>query len=251
MVDQTMKAALLPATLIIKNFVSGEKHCNYEEYLLEFINKSPFFLEKSKGVSYVAPESESKGECDCNSTDYCIDFKLIASKTALQGRSIYSSGISTLNDGGIIMTGAPKVEKGSIQTTRIHAALRGYSVGDLLKLEASTSKKQGLENDIWELLGTLRTKKNLLLYFPYEFSFATNYEFLQGVEQIRQALQNDFHNALVYRKMHSDEHDTFFCFIYDGSVVFLEVRNAEFCVVDSLPLAESPLYIRLSDYSWT
>lgn len=250
MFDNTLKATLLPAPLIIKNFVKGEKHCNYEEYLLEFVNKSSYFLSKSQGASYIAPKSESKRECDCNSSHYELDFKLIASKTSLQGRSLYSSGITALNNGGIIMTGSSKVGKGSIQTTRIHAALRGYNFEQLCQLATNKIKKQGLENDIWELLDTLSTKKNLLLFFPYKFGFETSYDFDSGVEQIRQALQDDFKCTMEYRNFVSKDFDTYLCFIYDEHIVFLKEKNLDLCYMDAVQLSESPIYQKLLNYSW-
>ena len=250
MIDKTLKAKLLPASLVIKNFVEGEQHCNYEEYLLEFINKSSYFLEKSQNALYIVPESESNCECDCNSLLYKLDFKLIASKTALQGRSIFSSGITTLNNGGIIMTGSPKVGNGSMQTTRIHAALRSYSFEKLCELAKNKSKKQGLENDIYEFLDTLSTKKNLLLFFPYQFEFETDYAFDLGVEQIRQALQDDFKVAMKYRNFICENFDTYLCFIYDEKIVILEEKDSDFCYIDAVSLDESPIYQKLLNYSW-
>lgn len=43
MYDKSLRLTLLPAELIVKNFVKGEEKCNYECYLLELVNKSSFF----------------------------------------------------------------------------------------------------------------------------------------------------------------------------------------------------------------
>ena len=47
MKDLMMRA--LPASLVIKGFVSGAADCNYERYMLEFVNASGFFRSKSAG----------------------------------------------------------------------------------------------------------------------------------------------------------------------------------------------------------
>ena len=88
MYDKSLIAHLLPPEMIIKNYIHGDPDCNYEKYLLEFVNASDFFRVKSDGDIYQSPESEENGQCDCISTSYQFDFKLIASKTALQARSI-------------------------------------------------------------------------------------------------------------------------------------------------------------------
>lgn len=163
MYDKILIAHLLPSEMIIKNFIYGEPKCNYEKYLLEFINTSAFFLAKSGGDTYQSPEREESGQCDCISPNYQLDFKLIASKTVLHARSILSSSKTSIAK-GVIITGTPKVQKGSINATRIHAALREYDFEGLLKLRTIAIKQQGIKNDIIEFLETLETKKNLLLF---------------------------------------------------------------------------------------
>lgn len=105
MIDGNLREKILPPELTIKDFIKGEKQCNYEVYLLEFVNKSSFFRNKSNGENYIKPQSESNGECDCNSSIYELDFKLMASKTALQASSILSPQKSLLAD-EVWMTGA-------------------------------------------------------------------------------------------------------------------------------------------------
>ena len=97
MYDKSLIAHLLPSEMIIKNYIHGDPDCNYEKYLLEFVNASDFFRAKSDGDIYQSPESEENGQCDCISTSYQLDFKLIASKTALQARSILASKINIKN----------------------------------------------------------------------------------------------------------------------------------------------------------
>ena len=92
MMDLTMRAKLLPAPYIIKNFVGGEDNCNYEIYLLELLNSSAWFSAHYLG-GFTKPNSESHGECDAINQIYQIDFKLLASKTALQARSVLSDQV--------------------------------------------------------------------------------------------------------------------------------------------------------------
>lgn len=107
MYDKSLIAHLLPSEMIIKNYIHGDPDCNYEKYLLEFVNASDFFRAKSDGDIYQSPESEENGQCDCISTSYQLDFKLIASKTALQARSIlYPSKTEIVK--GVIVTSEPR-----------------------------------------------------------------------------------------------------------------------------------------------
>lgn len=250
MYDQSLTAHLLPSEMIIKNYVHGDPDCNYEKYLLEFVNASTFFTKKSGGNAYQSPESEEKGQCDCISSNYQLDFKLIASKTALQARSILCSSKAEIAK-GVIVTGAPKVKNGSIKVTRIHAALRGYDLESLRKLRENTTKKQGIENDIIELLETLETRKHLLLFFPYKFEFQTRYDFHDGIAQIGNALSNDFQCAMQYRVCEAGtDFDTYMAFICDNRIVFMVEDATRLSYIDSVNLNQSPVYMRLLNYSW-
>jgi len=247
MYDESLVAKLLPPELIIKNYIKGDISCNYEKYLLDYVNASVFFRKKSKGIVYVSPLSEEAGQCDCISESYQMDFKLIASKTSLQARSILCVR-KTLLAKGVIAIGPPSKENGKIQATRIYAALRDYDLHMLCELRHEAPKKQGVENDIFELLKTLETKKNLLLFFPYEFMFDNNHEFWEGLSQIINALSVDFQSSMQYRNFASNGWETYMAFVFSGNMVFLQEHENSLEYVDHVDLAKSTIYSNLLRY---
>ena len=244
---------LLPAPMIIKGFVPGDPYCCYEKYLLEFVNEMPFFRAKSGGDEFTTPDSESQGECDCVSNAYHTDFKLIASKTTLQARSIYSDRITPMEYKGIPVLGygAPKAKGMPMKGTRIHAALRRCNFEELFKLRKNVSRKQGVENDIKELLITLETKKNLLLFFPYSFKFECECEFDAAIEELIDTLSADFSIAMKYRKYIVPQYDTYFAFLYSGYIIFLEEMDGILRYIDKVNVAKSPVYMHLMEYNFT
>lgn len=248
MFDKTLAERRLPAPLVIKNFVQGELECNYEKYLLELVNKCSFFLSKSNGKGYEAPTSESNGECDCISEQYHLDFKLLASKTELQATSVLSDQIILFCDGCYLIT-KPKIEHRTFQITFLHKALRDYDFDRLCAVRLNSPKKQGIENDICDLLDTLETKKHLLLFYPYIFSFANDHSFEDGVSQIIHALSDDFEVAMQYRHEVASGRDTYLAFIYDGHLVFLQEKACRFNLIGAVELSQSPVYMKLSRYT--
>ncbi|HCU2761025.1 TPA: hypothetical protein OUL20_000874 [Clostridioides difficile] len=58
MISDEMRVDILHAVFINKNFIKDEENCNYEKYLLELVNKSIYFREKSNFAEYVPPKSE-------------------------------------------------------------------------------------------------------------------------------------------------------------------------------------------------
>lgn len=242
-----MRAIPLPAELIIKNFVINEQECNCEKYLLELLNKSRFFLSKSSGQEYTLPQSEFNGECDYNSDKYCFDLKLIGSQTLMEAKSTLSTGKVLLAPGVWAITSS-KV-KGKQKTTRIHVALRELRYVQLSQIRNKTKGVTKIEKDVRQFLKKLETKKNLLLFFPYHFRFDNDHAFEEGVAQIQEALNGDFCSAMEYRNSVRAEFDTYFAFLYDEYIVFMEEKDNLLFYVDSVKLNESPIYMKLASYA--
>lgn len=243
--DMTMRAKLLPAPLIIKNFVEGDSNCNYEKYLLELINTSTFFRSKSP-CGFNKPKSESNGECDALGDNYYLDFKLIASKTALQGRSILSYQISKVEEGVISCSGS-KCPKGKVQATRIYAALRGCSLSNLIEIRKEQTKHQGVENDICTFLKTLEYEKNLLIFFPYEFTFDTPLTFEEKIKSSLEGLNNDFETSFEYRGQCSPQYETFFVYLCDDNFVICNLEKCKLHYIEYVNTRFIPTYKNIVD----
>lgn len=249
--DSTLTVKLLPAHLICTNFIHGIGFCNYEKYLLEIVNASKYFRDKSKGKIYSAPIDEAHGECDCISDNYSLDFKLIASKTTLQARNLFSMEIYQVAE-GVTFYCPPKIEPSDskykpIETTRLYAALRLMNMEEL-KAKRHSKKRQGIDADLKFFLQTLETQKNILMFFPYEFFTETDNCFSIVTSNIVESLNNDFSVSLRYRKEFAPEYDTYFIFLYHGFFVFLKENKGELEILDKVKETESPTYLKLKSY---
>lgn len=242
-IDPTMKAKMLPAPLIIKGFVHGEDACNYELYLLELVNASRWFSVRYPN-GFQKPVSESNGECDAINKNYQLDFKLLASKTALQAKSIFDPQIYHQN--GVTFFCKSKAT-GSLQATRIFAAFRNLSLSDLIELRNFDNKKYGVENDIRTALRTFETKKNVLLFFPYKFTFEKAHLYDEAIKSITEVLNHDFGTALSFRKQYANGYDTFLTCIYEESFLIYCVCGGELRLCDSVATNDIKTFTRLLD----
>lgn len=251
--DKTLTAKLLPAALICKGFITGMEDCDYEIYLREVVNASIHFKSKSNGLVYTAPPDESHGEWDCISENYSLDFKLIASETAIRARNLFSGGIYQMAEGVTAYFG-PKIEADNpkhkpIQATRIFAALRSMDLAELKLMRNSEEKKQGIETDIKALLDTLETPKHILMFFPYEFFTGTDNDFSVVTSDIIEALTQDFSEAFKYRKEVAGQYEVFFTFIYEGHFVLAELCGNELKLVETINESSSPTYMKIKSYT--
>lgn len=250
---KTITAKLLPAALICKGFITGMADCDYEIFLREVVNASTHFKSKSNGLVYTAPSDESHGEWDCISENYSLDFKLIASETALRARNLFSSGIHKMAEGVTVYT-VPKITSSNpkykpIHATRIFAALRSLDLAALKMIRNSKEKTQGIETDIRALLETLETQKHILMFFPYEFFTETDNDFSTVVSDVIEALSEDFSEAFEYRKEVSPEFDAYFMFIYAGKFVIMELCENELKLIDTVAETSSPTYMKLKGFT--
>lgn len=251
--DNTLTAKLLPAPLICKGFISGMDDCDYELYLREVVNASTYLKGRSNGEVYTAPPDESHGEWDCISERYSLDFKLIASETALRARNLFSSGIHKMAEGVTVYT-VPKITSDNprykpIRATRIFAALRSMDIADLKQTRNSKQKAQGIETDIKALLETLETQKHILMFFPYEFFTETDNDFPTVVSEVTEVLSQDFSEAFKYRKEVAPEFDAYFVFIYAGQFVIMELCENALKLIDTVTETSSPTYMKIKDYT--
>lgn len=251
--DNTLTAKLLSAPLVCKGFISGMDDCDYEIYLREVVNASEYFKRMSNGAVYTAPPEEAHGEWDCISADYSLDFKLIASETALRARNLFSSGIHKMAEGVTVYT-VPKITSNNpkykpIRATRIYAALRSLDLATLKTIRNTKEKTQGIETDIRALLETLETQKHILMFFPYEFFTETDNDFPAVVSEVIEVLSQDFSEAFKYRKEVAPEFDAYFVFIYAGQFVIMELCENTLKLIDTVTETSSPTYMKIKDYT--
>lgn len=247
MIEEKLTEKLLPAAFICKGFIKGMQDCNYEMYLREVVNSSKYFIEKSKGKTYDAPADESHGEWDCISDSYSIDFKLLVSKTAMQGRNLFSNGITELLL-GVTSYGEPKVKTDNskykpIQAVRIHVALRHKSLEELKKIREKSSNISKVESEIISLLNIFKIKKNILLFFPYDLPIGKKGD----IEDVVFLIEKDFKNALNYRSEEVPDYETYFVFVSDGNFILSTWDGNRLNYIESIKEENSPIYMKIKD----
>jgi hypothetical protein len=224
MIDATMQATELEAPFIIKGFVKNDPECNYEIYLRELLNISSWFQKLYSG-EFVKPESESNGECDANNPSYSIDFKLLASKTSLMARRELSHQIEMLCDGCWSIGESRK--HGAIHATRLNAAFRDLDLSQIKLLRNNGIKESGITNDIIAATKTMETRKNLLLFFPYIFSFQNPHSQPEAQLLITDGLNHDFKSLFQYRSECADSFDTYFVCLYENTFILFQLENSK------------------------
>ena len=249
-IDSRLNFKQLPAALIIKGYIKNESGCNYENYLLELINKSSYFRSKGKS-EYNKPVNENNGQCDAIANDYELDFKILLAASSLQASNLFSPSISKVSD-GITAYGECKKTKGEIKATQIHVAFRTRNLSDLLKLKIDYTRvrKQCIETDVLKVLNNLETLKNLLLYFPVKFLFGENDVLTksEALEKIMQALNYDFESLFEYRNYVTDKFDTYFVTIYLDSFYIFKIEENKLTIIDDIKFEKLPTFIKLRNY---
>lgn len=244
--DLTMRVSMLSAPLVNKGFVIGESDCNYEIYLREFINHSEWFSEHHPGL-FVGPSTESHGENDAMNENYQLDFKLFAAPTALRAKNLLSSQIYKASD-GVVLYGESKKKNTTLRATRVFAAFRGKSLDELYQLRSTVIKEHSIENDIVSVLKVLETPKNILLFFPYIFSFDNSINNNEAIMNIANGLNSDFENAFIYRNEVAEEFDTFLTCLYNNQFLLFRIIENKLLLCDQVRTDLIPTYCKLMDY---
>jgi len=243
------KFKLLPATLINTNFVKGNPDSNYEKYLLEFVNASPFFLEKSKGQVYSAPESEHCGQCDCISEHYTLDFKMIVSPTMAQAKNLFTQSICQ-PCAGVTMYGDAKIkpsDKGyrPIEATVLHTWFRELSVDELYHISLSDNFSIPAYKDIKSILGAINKPKNIICMLPYEYVCEEQDDIESKKKEVIKTISADYRSLADYRMRVQPEFDNYVVFVFEKNLFILQFNKSSAAVVDIIPITKSKIFCQL------
>ena len=129
----------------------------------------------------------------------------------------------------------------------MHAALRETSLEDLERIRSNTDLLP-YEKDIQIFLKKLETKKNLLLFYPYEFSFTENQHPVNEIELLTKALQNDFVSAFRYRSKVLPEYETYLTTIYYNNFVLYKIIDNQLELMNIVSGNDCPTFTHLRSY---
>lgn len=240
---------MLGAPVTVRNFVKNDPLCNYEFYMVELLNLSKE-MRKLHPKEFVWQGDQAHSECDAYSGDYGIDFKLIASQSRMKASSNFSNQYTLIMHGVTIVqenkASALNREK-EITATVMHVALRQTSLDDLEKIRYTTGLSQ-VENDIKVFLKKLETKKNLLLFYPYEFSYQENVHPESELKLLTSALQDDFVNAFRYRSKVLPNYDTFLTTVYYNNFLLFRIIDNQLELMDVVSGNDCPTFKHLRSY---
>lgn len=216
---------------------------------MEYLNQSHFFLEKSKHLEYKKHLDESNSEPDALTPSYSIDFKLLASTTLLRALRLTSPSITKLSE-GVTAYGISREPNKDYQGSQIHKIFRSLTLDSILQLQESQHRKSlSIEDDILNVLNTIETKKNLLLFFPYKFYIEKETELEKLTLIVKDALENDFIELAKYRSHTVPKFETYIITECNNFFLLFTFNPIGFEYIERININKLPTYIKLLNYS--
>jgi len=173
----------------------------YEEYLIEVLNASTaYFSQKHPPYEkFESPKSEDNGECDANSSEYSIDFKLLIDESVMNAmaKNIPSVDYSTIQKGYI------RVKKSTENCT----VPNNNILFDLMDLQENDIQFGNYSSTVKHLLKNLQKNKNLFLFYPYQISTSKELDSQQYIKLLNSALAV----IMEYRTKEQPNLETFVC----------------------------------------
>ncbi len=239
MIDLEMREQLISPQMLIKGLIKGNKFLNYENYIIDFLNASTYFSKISKGKKYEHSKSEHAYQCDCYAGDYGIDFKLLVSNSLAHALAELRNQYYTQN--GVTIVSGPNRD-GTMGTVVLHKVLRNCSEDSLEYIGEDDGHFDLYMYEIEIIQRIFKTKKNILLFFPYTFIFEKKYSFEFAADLIKNALQKDFAPAFGYRQSKVGDYETYMAFIYCDRFVIMKYENDELKIVDIINTDKSDVF---------
>lgn len=239
----------LPPELILDDFIYGFQS-SYEDYLVDFVNKSKIFSELSSGKEYRHPpkDEQNNGECDCCSENYSLDFKLFGTRSSLYASRKLSLQ-KTMPCPGVIAKGPPDQVK-DMEVALTNNLLRMYSLDDLLAIDGQKALKFDRdhlcpETEVKSILKTMKCKKNVL-YFYKDFIFTKKeYALEDTIKTLEPYINKCFSSVFKFRDQFVSNRDAFFAVIVQGYLCLAAWENNIIHFKESIPLSSSSEFMKL------
>ena len=101
-----------------------------------------------------------------------------------------------------------------------------------------------------QIIKKFETKKNLMMFFPYNINFDLNDDFESGKNLALNSIYSDFKKLFQYRTENCAEYDTYIAFIYQAKNFMITRWTGEKLeYVDIIPTQRSTLFCNLERYS--
>ena len=196
----------------------------YESYLIDVINASSFFKEKCPLVEqYKLVAEQSNGENDVYCSTYQLDFKLLVDEDVMRIRNKKMPDIdySNMSKGFIISNSKKKVSE----------VPKNNILKDIFECSYDDIKKGVFKNNtIKSLIKNLKKKKNIFMYYPYEF---VGYS-VPTANFWASELTGIFKEVLKYRDEQCGNVDTFICIKVNQFFLIFEWSNQQFVFRDKV-----------------
>ncbi len=253
--NNRIKIKYLNISFINKGFISdvdSEKNkYNYEKYLLDFVNNSKFILNYGN-EKFKYREQQSNGEYDIYNSDYELDFKLFIPSDTVNTLNKYSYNISVDKNSAITLYDSES--HGTYSVYNYLGLFNNLSCNDIIQIEKRNSPMLENEKEILRSLKLLKIKKNVLYLIPIEVINPNKKTSRNYLNYIIKKFNNYLLSAIKYRYTYIKKTiDTFFCFIFNNSIVILKCINDKLTLYDIVSIDKSELFMNLKDINtiWT
>lgn len=192
-----------------------------ENYLLELLNYSTYFMFKSKGEKFKAVISQSNGEADAYCDEYEIDFKRFESNSFFQMLREKGLRYREFKNSSLVLN-SRDIKKDIKYKAIYRLAKESNEINIEIDKEYSWIRK------------LLSTNKNILLLFPYVFSKQNRKNEEITAKEVGKEFYEVFFNFFEYRKKQCPNFDTFFVFIFDDNFCLFKLEENTLKLIEQI-----------------
>ncbi len=247
--ERSLFEHILPTGFIKDGFITTHQkpsNYSYEDFIIEYLNESAYFMDKTDGELFYHSNDESKGQCDAITNNYSLDFKLILGQSMQYAKNLTSEQIDT-NGKGVVYYSIAK-GKGEYRAIWLHKALRDLTKENLEQIINDGATNE-LECDVLAYMESIDKEKNLLLFYPVIFEYCgTDICTAQSIANI---ICNDFCESLKVRTSLHPNHETYVSFLYEKSFHVALFNKEKLELKDSIHASNSKCFEWIKDFYWS
>ena len=254
---------VLPPIFIKRGFIKNDTHntCNYEDYLIELLNESPYFMSRTNNCRFHHSKSESNKENDAVSGQFDLDFKLVMSSSGIEAEVAYNNRFLRDNNGVVIeYVQDPPQERtlvtwllgdlGRVRSSeQINQILSSQASTIPMKRRNSTNIEAHRQGELKIFIDNLLKEKHLFFFIPcIAFFENTNLSTQEETIILGNELSYIFESFFKYRNVERPQFETFVSCVFKNALTIFRWDGDHLSFVDKIDLSKSQVFEELKEF---
>ena len=115
-------------------------------------------------------------------------------------------------------------------------------------MECTHLKHDKIDEDLCRVLNMIKVKKNIMLFFPFNFKIDNEVDIKNVDKIVTSALNRDFQSLFLYREENTKQYDTYLVTLVFEMFYIYQVQSEMLTLIEKIDIKNIPTFLNLRSY---